>query len=225
MISVGCRPHERSTCSVSDCRAGSTTAMPLFAVPNRGGTQHEIIYGGNWAGTTKLAACIFPIATKLCQRVRTSWARCRGDERNVLIAETLSSSWAMGGSGIRTCIHTSRASERLRRHLHPFEGIVPLISPRVLLRSRGTRGSHPASTKSENLRSVWKENIDAEWKSFALPGFHEDTIDPTHLARWSRLLVAMRDGERYRALYRLDLASRDVARVAEIPDADVSGAG
>lgn len=188
---------------------------------NRDGTQHEFIYG-HVAATAKLAH-----TSSRSRPVPASpyfVGAVRGDERNILITETpfrlVGDEWVRDPD-----VHPYLTRLNVYDGSSTRLGIVPLIGPRVLLDAEGNPRFASGFNEERKFAVVWKENADAEWKSFVLPGFRDDTIDPTHLARDGRVyFVGMREGERYRALYQLDLASRDVVRVAGIPDADVSGA-
>ena len=69
----------------------------------------------------------------------------------------------------------------------------------------------------------WKSAPGAAWSSFELSGFRADTVTPRRFSADGRsvYLTAVRDGETYDALYRLDLQTKAVEKVHAFADAGV----
>lgn len=185
---------------------------------NRDGSQHDVIYsysGEKSTGQLVRARASNPATADFVSALRR-------DDRYILITET---PWQLRND---TWYSDPDAHPRITR-LNVYDGsefnmgVVPLIRPQVLVDNQDRPRFAFGYNEEHKSAVVWKENVDAEWTSFAFPGFHEDTIRPRRFTRDDRgvYFTAVRDGERFSALYRLDLASRAVERVAEIPDGPI----
>jgi hypothetical protein len=73
------------------------------------------------------------------------------------------------------------------------------------------------------LAVVWKPTPTADWTAFELPGFRDESVLPHGFAadNQSVLFTGVRAGEKWAALYRLDLASKSVERVFAFDNTDV----
>jgi dipeptidyl aminopeptidase/acylaminoacyl peptidase len=71
----------------------------------------------------------------------------------------------------------------------------------------------------------WKPQPDSKWTSFDLPGFDAQDVFPLRFSGDDRsvYLTGVHKGEKFDALYRLDLQTRHVEKVYAFPHMDVEG--
>jgi dipeptidyl aminopeptidase/acylaminoacyl peptidase len=70
----------------------------------------------------------------------------------------------------------------------------------------------------------WKPEPAAEWQNFELPGFRDESIQPQGFSgdNLAAYFTGVREGEKYAALYRLDLKNRNFERLFAFDDSDVT---
>lgn len=70
---------------------------------------------------------------------------------------------------------------------------------------------------------AWKPQPDSDWTSFELEGFRDESIFPLRFSSDNRsvYLTGVREGEKYDALYRLDLQTQQLEKVHAFADMDV----
>jgi hypothetical protein len=69
----------------------------------------------------------------------------------------------------------------------------------------------------------WKPQAKGEWTSFELDGFRDESVVPRRFGSDDRsvYLTGVREGERFTALYRLDLQTKQLEKVHEFEDGSV----
>jgi len=196
-----------------------TPTGEIFAV-DRDGRQSTQIYGYRAADPSR--------DTRLNKR-KASYATpelistLKNDDRHVLIAEY---PWIERGNEyysnsdakpliVRLDVYTGRKTQI---------GSVPLRSANVLVDLQDQVRFAVGYNADSKLAALWKPQPDAEWQSFELPGFREETIIPRRLTVDNKgvLVTGVREGESLAALYRMDLQSRAVEKLYQHAEADVS---
>jgi dipeptidyl aminopeptidase/acylaminoacyl peptidase len=138
----------------------------------------------------------------------------KGDDKNILIAEH---PWRHRADG---WYYDPDAKPTVYR-LDVFDGrkervdAAPLAGATMLVdRSEHIRVAIGRNEESR-LAVSWKPDPRSAWTAFELPGFREESIEPCIFGEdnQSLLFTGVRDGETYRALYSLDLKSKDVRKV------------
>ena len=102
-------------------------------------------------------------------------------------------------------------------------GRAPVSAPTVLVDRNGQAQFALGYDAGTKLALSWRARPDAAWSDFPLPGFRMDTV---RLLRFSTdngsvYLAGARANDTFAALYKLDLGTRSVQRVAGIDGADV----
>jgi dipeptidyl aminopeptidase/acylaminoacyl peptidase len=75
----------------------------------------------------------------------------------------------------------------------------------------------------KRLSAAWKATPNADWETFALPGFQTGTTRPQQFSQGYQkvLFTAVPEGEQHAALFELDLTQRSTQRLLDVPGADV----
>lgn len=102
---------------------------------------------------------------------------------------------------------------------------VPLMQASLLLdRDDNVRFAYGRNLAQQYAIS-WKPKLDGEWESFDLKGFREDSVFPRRLSSDNRsvYVTGVKEGEQYKALYRVDLQTQQLEKVHAFADTDVRG--
>jgi dipeptidyl aminopeptidase/acylaminoacyl peptidase len=103
-------------------------------------------------------------------------------------------------------------------------GRAPLNAPTVLVDHSGQAQFALGYDAADKLALSWRAKPEGPWSDFDLPGFRMDTV---RLLRFSSdnasiYLAGARANDAFAALYKVDLATRSIERVAAIEGADVT---
>jgi dipeptidyl aminopeptidase/acylaminoacyl peptidase len=115
----------------------------------------------------------------------------------------------------------------VRLNIHTGErdtvGQAPLASATVIVDHEDQPRFAIGVNDTSKLSVAWKRAADAQWEAFELPGYREGTVRPRCFTADNRsvLFTAIREGERYAALFQLELADRSVKQLIDVPGADV----
>src|SRR5690606_34202938 len=103
-------------------------------------------------------------------------------------------------------------------------GRIPVSDPDVLVDRDDVPRFAIGSDLQGRLTVAWRRTSKAKWEEFALPGFEEGTVVPVRFTpdNTAVLFTGMAQGERFEALFRLDLEDHSVERLIEFPDTDVN---
>jgi dipeptidyl aminopeptidase/acylaminoacyl peptidase len=103
--------------------------------------------------------------------------------------------------------------------------MAPLADARLLLDHDDNVRFAVGNDEAQQLAVAWKPKADGDWTSFELPGFREQSVVPRRFSSDDRsvYLTGARDGEKYKALFRLDLQSHQLEKVHAFQDMDVAG--
>ena len=79
--------------------------------------------------------------------------------------------------------------------------------------------------EAQQYTVAWKPKADSDWESFNLPGFRDESIVVRRFSSDDRsvYLTGVREGEKYDALFRLDLQSQQLEKVHAFEGMDVDG--
>jgi dipeptidyl aminopeptidase/acylaminoacyl peptidase len=79
--------------------------------------------------------------------------------------------------------------------------------------------------EAQQYTVAWKPKADSDWESFNLPGFRDESIVVRRFSSDDRsvYLTGAREGEKYDALFRLDLQSQQLEKVHAFEGMDVDG--
>jgi dipeptidyl aminopeptidase/acylaminoacyl peptidase len=77
--------------------------------------------------------------------------------------------------------------------------------------------------EAQKYAVAWKPKPDSDWTSFELQGFRDETVFPLRFSSDNRsvYLTGVREGEKYDALFRLDLQTQQLEKVHAFADMDV----
>jgi dipeptidyl aminopeptidase/acylaminoacyl peptidase len=206
---------------IAERQLGLVVPVPtgeIFGI-NRDGGRHGIIYGYR-AGQTQTGTWIKGREASYAAPVLVS--ALRNDDDKVLIAEF---PWRVGTTSAE--YDRDARPNLIRLDVYSGEkrslGVAPLVGASLLV----DRDDHVrfASGLDRNfeLAVSWKPEPDAEWTDFELPGFRDESIQPQRFSsdNHSVYFTGVREGERYAALYRLDLQTRNVEKLLAFDDCDV----
>jgi dipeptidyl aminopeptidase/acylaminoacyl peptidase len=144
------------------------------------------------------------------------------DDRNILIAEM---PWRLRGDFYYFDPDAKPRLTRLDTYTGKETGVdrTPLASATVIVDREDRPRFAIGVGEGRNLSVAWKRTPDAEWEAFELPGYREGSVLPWRFTPDDRsvLFTAVPEGERYSALFQLELADRKVKKLIEIPDADI----
>jgi len=213
--------NERVIFMIAQRQPGRVTPTPtgeIFAV-DRDGSKQQRIYGYR-AGE---------FSTGTHQRVRqANYASADvvtlldGDDRNIIISEMR---WRETASAF---YYDPDAKPQLTR-LDIYNGkeanlgSVPLASASVIVDREDIPRFALGWAEGRRFSVAWKPTKDAKWEAFELPGFREETVEPIRFAADNRsvFFTGVERGQRYAALYQLNLEDHSVKKAIEIPDTDV----
>lgn len=205
----------------SPSRAAPTPTGEIFAI-NSNGKSQSLIYGYR-AGESQ-------IGTRLKVR-EASYASAQvistlpDDPDNILVTEQ---PWRASGGywrydyEARPQITLLNVHNGRKREL----GMAPLASAQVLVDSRQQARFAVGWNEQGKLAVAWRPEHEAPWQEFALPGFVGDSIRPLGFTGDNAAVhfLAVPEGESYRALYRLTLASSSIEKLSSAAGADVDDA-
>lgn len=198
----------------------ATVTGEIFGV-DRDGKGHQRLYG-SW-GTQPQAS------TRVRVREATfAYAELlstlRGDGRFVLIVEY---PWKLKGD---TYYYDPDAMPiysqlNVRTGIKHKMGSAPLGGARLLVDSHDQVRFAVGRNQQQRLTAIWKAKADDAWAAFDLPGFDPETVRPRRFNKDDSAVyfTAMKQGEPFEALYRLDLASQQITKAAGFDTSDVGG--
>jgi dipeptidyl aminopeptidase/acylaminoacyl peptidase len=145
-----------------------------------------------------------------------------GDDRNILISEM---PWRLKGMYYFYDRDAKPGLTRLdiyngsKQHL---DG-APLANATVIVDRDDQPRFAIGMDDGGHLSVAWKRTPDVAWEAFDLPGYRAGTVLPQRFTPDNRsvLFTAVPEGERYAALFQLELAERAVKKLIDAPDADV----
>ena len=205
-------------------RVGSVRPSPtgeLFGV-NRDGSGIRQLYGYRAGQET--------IGTKLATR-KASYASAdylgslKKDPNHILIAEY---PWRNCG----TVWVFNRDAKPLISRLDAYSGdkkqldMAPLAGASLLLDHDDNVRFAFGRDEAQKYAVAWKPQPDSDWTSFELAGFRDETVFPSRFSSDDRsvYLTGVRTGEKYDALYRLELQTQQLEKVYAFEGMDVAGA-
>jgi len=201
-------------------RVQPTPTGEIFAVDRDGGRQVRI-YGYRAGEST----------TGTHQRVRqASYATAEvvslldGDDRNILITEM---PWRQVGDVFYYNPDAKPSITRLDIYngKETRAGRAPLASASVIVDSEEMPRFAVGLSEGRRFSVAWKRTKDADdWEAFELPGFRDGTVEPLRFTPDDRsvLFRGVPEGERYAALFQLDLEGQAVKQLIDLPDTDVT---
>ena len=185
-----------------------------------GGKSHEFLYGyraGQKQTGTRIAVREASYATA------ELISPLRNDDRNVLMSEQ---PWKQVGnyyfqdrdaspSIVLLDVYTGRKK---------VVGRAPLIGATMLVDSEDRVRIALGLNRQFKYAVSWKPDPSGAWQDFDLPGFESESIQPMIMGEDSQSMFFLGTavGDRYSALYRLDLQSRIVTKVFGFDDTDIS---
>jgi dipeptidyl aminopeptidase/acylaminoacyl peptidase len=100
----------------------------------------------------------------------------------------------------------------------------PLAGARVLLDFDDNVRFAYGENEHQQAAVSWKPEPGADWTSFELEGFRDESVTPQRFSidNHSVFLTAVRDGETFDALYRLDLQTKTIEKVHAFEDSMVN---
>lgn len=145
------------------------------------------------------------------------------DEKNILIAEY---PWREGAS----YWYYDRDAKPTVTRLDVFNGNkrslgqVPLANASMLVDANDEVRFAIGADENSKLAVSWKPEPKAPWQAFALPDFKDESVVPRLFSDDNQVvfLTGVRNGESASALYKLDLKTREVAKVHGVDGADIS---
>ncbi|HEX7035542.1 MAG TPA: S9 family peptidase [Pseudomonadales bacterium] len=188
---------------------------------NRDGRAPRLLYGYRAAKSTT--------GTHIAKR-EASYAHAEllstleDDEKHILIAEY---PWKLQGFLYIVDFDAPPRITRLNVYngLKRSLGVAPLASADLLVdrddHVRFALGHDPEG----RLTVSWKPRPKSDWEAFELPGFRDESVEPLYFAsdNSSLYFIGVRRGQSLRALYRLELTSREVELVYAHESVDVTG--
>jgi dipeptidyl aminopeptidase/acylaminoacyl peptidase len=146
------------------------------------------------------------------------------DADHILIAEhpwrTVSTGWAYDWDAKPLISRVDVYSGKKQRiDAAPLSGARLLLDQDDNVRFAFGRDEHQKHAAS------WKPQPDSDWTPFALEGFDDENVVPLRFSADNRsvYLTGLRGGEKYDALYRLDLQTHQVEKVYAFATMDVDG--
>jgi dipeptidyl aminopeptidase/acylaminoacyl peptidase len=184
------------------------------------GKNHEFLYGYR-AGTMQTGTHI--PARQSSYATAELISTLKGDDRNVLMSEQ---PWKRVGDSY----YVDRDAKPVIILLDVYSGRKrslgrsPLIAADILADAQDRVRIAVGLNSKLKYAVSWKPEPEGGWQDFDLPGFNAETIVPKILGQDSQSLyfLGVAEGERWSALFRLDLQSRAVTRIYGFPDADIS---
>jgi dipeptidyl aminopeptidase/acylaminoacyl peptidase len=145
------------------------------------------------------------------------------DDKNILIAEY---PWRQGVNSW----YFDRDAKPIVVKLDVFNGKkrelgqVPLANAAVLVDANDEARFAVGADERGDLTASWKPDAKASWQPFALPDFREDALVPRLFSQDNQTvyLTGVRKDESVTSLYKLDLKSREVAKIHGVPGVDIS---
>ncbi len=190
----------------------------IFAV-NKDGKRNTILYGyraNNQHTGSRLGRRESSTATGELLSVLD------GDDKHILILER---PWARQGSTLYLDRDAAARITLLDVYSGDtdYRGYVPLKMAEVIVDLNEQVRFAIGYDAGANLAVIWKPEVDAEWTQFGLPGFVNDTVIPRRFTADGSgvFFTGIAAGESLDALYRLDLASRQVERLYRHPYAEI----
>jgi dipeptidyl aminopeptidase/acylaminoacyl peptidase len=207
---------------IAERRSGRVRPSPtgeIFAV-DRDGRNSVQIYGYRAGEAT--------LGTRLNKR-ESSYATAElistleHDDRHILIAEY---PWMGPDDGK----YRNRQAKPMITRLDVYSGrkkelgIVPLQGAEVLVDLQDQVRFAVGYDNDSRLAALWKPQAEAAWQSFELPGFRTGTVFPQSLTadNTAALVTGVQEGESLEALYRVDLQSRQVTKLYQHTEVDLS---
>jgi dipeptidyl aminopeptidase/acylaminoacyl peptidase len=148
----------------------------------------------------------------------------KNDDDHILIAEY---PWRNAGA---VWVYNPDAKPLISR-LEVFSGkkqqldMAPLAGAQLLLDHDDNVRFALGLNERQKVAVSWKPQPKAAWTSFELEGFRDESVVPQRFSLDNRsvYLTGVREGEKFDALYRLDLETKQLERVHAFPDAGVDG--
>jgi len=195
-----------------------TRTGEIFAV-NRDGSGIRLLYGYRAEQQT--------IGTKLATR-KASFASAdylgslKRDPNHILIAEY---PWKI----MQNVYRFNPDAKPLISLLDVYSGdkkqldMAPLAGAQLLLDHDDNVRFAFGRDEAQKYAVAWKPKPDSDWTWFELQGFRDETVFPLRFSADNRsvYLTGVREGEKYDALFRLDLQTQQLEKVHAFPDMDV----
>jgi dipeptidyl aminopeptidase/acylaminoacyl peptidase len=197
-----------------------TPTGEIFAV-NRDGSGIRLLYGYRAQQST--------LDTKIARR-KASYASAdylgalKKDPSHILIAEY---PWKV----MQNVYVFNPDAKPLISRLDVYSGdkkqldMAPLAGASLLLdHSDNVRFAY-GRNEAQQYAVAWKPKADSDWESFNVPGFRDESVVPRRFSSDDRsvYLTGVREGEKYDALFRLDLQSQQLEKVHAFEGMDVDG--
>ena len=197
-----------------------TPTGEIFAV-NRDGSGIRLLYGYRAEQST--------LDTKIARR-KASYASAdylgalKKDSRYILIAEY---PWKI----MQNLYVYNPDAKPLISRLDIYSGdkkqldMAPLAGASLLLDHDDNVRFAYGRNEAQQYAVAWKPKADGNWESFNLPGFRDESVVPRRFSADDRsvYLTGVREGEKYDALFRLDLQSQQLEKMHAFEDMDVDG--
>ena len=184
----------------------------IFAI-DRDGSRKAVLYGyraGQMSTGTQIPVREASYATPVII------STLKDDDKNILIAEY---SWEQ--SDPRPRITRLNVYNGQKKSL----GTAPLAAAKIVVDQQEQVRFAVGYNEKSDLAVIWKTEPGANWQSFELPGFRDQTVRPLRFTADNRelLFAAVREGESLYGLYSLDLASRQAVKLYQHEWADLDG--
>ena len=197
-----------------------TPTGEIFAV-NRDGSGIRLLYGYRAQQST--------LDTKIARR-KASYASAdylgalKKDPNHILIAEY---PWKI----MQNVYVFNPDAKPLISRLDVYSGdkkqldMAPLAGASLLLDHDDNVRFAYGRNEAQQFAVAWKPKADSDWESFNLPGFRDESVVPRRFSSDDRsvYLTGVREGEKYDALFRLDLQSQQLEKVHAFEGMDVDG--
>jgi dipeptidyl aminopeptidase/acylaminoacyl peptidase len=148
----------------------------------------------------------------------------KNDDKNILIAEY---PWREGPGAYYFDPDAKPTVYRLNVFTGQKQRItrVPLSAANVLVDGNDQVRFAVGRDAQSKLAVVWKARPDDDWTTFELPGFREQTVVPELFSADNRsvLFTGVLEKQAWRALYRLNLDSKEITPVFAFDASDVQG--
>jgi len=145
------------------------------------------------------------------------------DEKNILIAEypwrTSVNGWYFDRDAKPTVLKLDVFTGKKQQL-----GLVPLANASLLVDANDEARFAVGADERSQLTVSWKPDPKGPWQAFALPDFKQDSVTPELFSEDNQgvYLTGVRTNESLTALYKLDLQTREVAKVYGADGADIS---
>src|SRR5688572_29239018 len=207
---------------IAERRSGLVVPMPtgeIFGIDRDGG-RHGNIYGyragQQQTGTHRKVREGSYATPELVSTLRD------GDD-SVLIAEF---PWRVGTSVAEYDPDSKPRLVRLDVYSGKtqFLGVAPLVGAHLLVDRDDQLRFANGLDHDFKLAVSWKPEPGSEWVDFELPGFRDESIVPKGFSgdNHSVYFTGVREGERFAALYRMDLQTRNIEKQFAFDDCDVT---